>query len=87
MTLGDTPQAQVSWLLPTPRIPFKITTRLDTFSGGYGGKESAHNAGDPGSILRSGRSLGEGYGNSLQYLCLENPMDRGARWAIRAGHD
>ena len=25
-----------------------------------------------------GRSLGEGNGNSLQYSCLENPMDRGA---------
>ena len=22
--------------------------------------------------------LGEGYGNPLQYSCLENPMDRGA---------
>ena len=26
----------------------------------------------------SGRSPGEGYGNPLQYSCLENPMDRGA---------
>jgi len=25
-----------------------------------------------------GRSPGEGNGNSLQYYCLENPMDRGA---------
>ena len=25
--------------------------------------------------------LGEGKGNSLQYSCLENPMDRGAWWA------
>ena len=24
---------------------------------------------------------GEGYGNPLQYSCLENPMDRGAWWA------
>ena len=28
-----------------------------------------------------GRSPGEGDGNSLQYSCLENPMDRGAWWA------
>ena len=42
------------------------------------GKESAGNAGDPGSILRSGRSPGEGNGYPLQYSCLENPMDRGA---------
>ena len=33
---------------------------------------------DPGSILGSGRSPGEGNGNPLQYSCLENPMDRGA---------
>ena len=25
--------------------------------------------------------LGGGYGNPLQYSCLENPMDRGAWWA------
>ena len=30
----------------------------------------------------SGRSPGEGHGNPLQYSCLENPMDRGAWWAI-----
>ena len=37
--------------------------------------------------------LGKGNGNPLQDSCLENPMDRGARWAIqsmgseRVGHD
>ena len=31
------------------------------------GKESAYNAGDPGSIPGSGRSAGEGNGNPLQY--------------------
>ena len=31
-----------------------------------------------GSIPGSGRSLGEGHDNSLQYSCLENHMDRGA---------
>ena len=58
------------------------------------GKESACNAGDPGSIPRSGRSPGEGNGNPLQYSCLENPMDRGAWEAeaiahgvARVGHD
>ena len=35
-----------------------------------------------GSIPRSGRSPGEGNGNPLQYSRLENPMDRGAWWAI-----
>ena len=43
-------------------------------------KESAlqSNAGDPGSIPRSGRSPGEENGNPLQYSCLENSMDRRA---------
>ena len=44
-------------------------------------KASACNAGDPGSIPGLGRSPGEGNGNSLQYSCLGNPMDRGAWWA------
>ena len=29
-----------------------------------------------------GKSPEGGHGNSLQYSCLENPMDRGAWWAI-----
>ena len=41
-------------------------------------KESACSAGDPGSIPGLGRSPGEGNGNTLQYPCLENLMDRGA---------
>ena len=36
------------------------------------GKESTCNAGDLGSIPRSGRSLGEGKGYPLQYSGLEN---------------
>ena len=48
------------------------------FPGGSDGKESAHNAGDLGSIPGSGKSPGEGNGNPLQYYCQENPMDRGA---------
>ena len=46
------------------------------------------NAGDPrdlGLIPGSGRSLGGGHGNPLQYSCLENPVDRGASWAIVHG--
>ena len=41
-------------------------------------KEPACIAGDPGLIPGLGRSPGEGNGNTLQYSCLENPMDRGA---------
>ena len=40
-------------------------------------KESAFNAGYPGSVPGLQRSPGEGNGNPLQYSCLENSMDRG----------
>ena len=39
------------------------------------------NAGDVDLIPGLGRYLGVGNGNLLQYSCLGNPMDRGARWA------
>ena len=54
---------------------------------------SAGDARDMGLIPGSGRSLGEGDGNSLQYSHLENPMDRGtwqtidSLWGHRVGHD
>ena len=48
-------------------------------------KESACNAGDTGLSFGSGRAFGEGNGNPLQYSCLENFMDRGARQAIVLG--
>ena len=41
-------------------------------------KNPPANAGDMGLIPGSGRSPGEGNGNSVQYSCLENPMGRGA---------
>jgi len=55
--------------------------KLNISFGGSACKESAYNAGDPSSIPGSGRSPGEGNGNSLQYSFLENPMDRGAWWS------
>ena len=36
---------------------------------------------DTSSIPRLGRSPGGGHENPPQYSCLENPMDRGSRWA------
>ena len=45
------------------------------------GKESAKTIGDACLILGLGRSPGGGQGKSLQYSCLEDPMDRGAWWA------
>ena len=55
------------------------------FPGSLDGKASAYNVGDLGSIPGSGRSPGEGNGNSLQYSCLENPVDQGAWWAAVHG--
>ena len=51
-------------------------------------KNPAANGGDTrdmGSVPGSGRSLGGGHGNPLQYFFLENPMDRGAWWATVHG--
>ena len=60
--------------------------------GGPEGKESACNAGGPGSIPGLGRTPREGNGNQysfffcpLQYSCLENSMDRGTWWAALQG--
>ena len=66
------------------------------YNGGSAVKNPAANArnveGAVGLIPRSGRSPGVGNGFSLQYLCLENPMDKGAWWAtvhgvVRVGHN
>ena len=56
-----------------------------SFPGGSDGKESACNAGDLGSIPRSGRSPREGNSYPLQYSCLENPTDRRTWWATVHG--
>ena len=47
------------------------------FPGGSDGKESVCNAGDLGSVPGLGRSPGVGNGKTLQYSCLENPMNKG----------
>ena len=62
-----------------------VSIFLKGFPGGSDRKESACNEGDPGLIPGSGRSPGEGNGNSLQYSCLTNSMDRGAWWATVHG--
>ena len=48
-------------------------------------QEITCNTGDPGSIPGLGRSPGVRNGNSLQYSCLGNPMDRGASGATIHG--
>ena len=55
-------------------------------------KNPLANAGDIGSIPGSGRSLGEGNSNPLQYSCLGNLEGKGALWvpvhgAARVRHD
>ena len=55
------------------------------FPAGSDAKESACNAGDLCSVPVSGRCPGGGHDNPLQYSYLENPMDRGVRWATVHG--
>ena len=58
------------------------------FPGGAAVKNLPANAGDirdTGLTTGSGRFPGGGYGNPLQYSCLENPMDRGAWCATARG--
>ena len=56
------------------------------FPVGSDSKESACNAGDPGSISQGqGRSPGKGNGNPLQHSCLENSTYRGVWWAVADG--
>ena len=63
------------------RDPFLMRDIALGFPGGASVKNRPANVGDlreVGSIRGLGRSPGGGYGNPPQYLCLENPMDRGA---------
>ena len=57
----------------------------DLAAGGASGKEptcqNRLDIRDSSLIPGSGRSPGGGHSNPLQYLCLENSMDRGARQA------
>ena len=57
------------------------------FPGDSDGKEFTCNAGDLDLIPGLDRSPGGGHGNSFQYSCLGNPMDRGS-WqsTVHGGH-
>ena len=66
-------------LRPFPVLASLFPSVLNQLQPGLpSGKESARNAGETGSIPESGRSPRGGNGNSHQYSCLGNPMDRGA---------
>ena len=70
------------------KIFFTTSNTYLGFPGGSVVKNLPASAGDirdTGSIPRLGRSPGGGHGNPLQYSCLENPMDRGAWWAMVHG--
>ena len=63
---------------------FTLPLPLLGFPDGLVVKNLPANAGDieeVGFIPGLGRSPGEGYGNSVQYSYLENPMDRAA-WRV-----
>ena len=78
--------ANREWLPSSFDAPFHEATLTKIIAMGFPGgsdcKESACNAGDPGSIPGLGRSPREGNGYPLHYSCLGNPMDRGA-WQVQ----
>ena len=57
------------WVLWRLGLPWWLRSKESTCN--------AEDAGDTGSILKSGRSPGGGNGNPLQYSCLKNLIDRG----------
>ena len=73
---------EVAQSCPTLGNPWTVALG---FPSGSVVKNPPANTGDAGSIPGSGISPGEGNGDPLQYSCLENPMDRGAWWAIVHG--
>ena len=63
---------------------FRADMTASGFPGGSSGKEPTYQCKrhkDVGLVPGWGRSPGGGHGNSLQYSCLENPMDRRNWWA------
>ena len=79
---------QVRVISDNNQVPLLLEKKLPQnlgFPGGSDGKESACNAGDPGSIPGSERSPEEGNDYPLQYSCLENSVDRRAWWATVHG--
>ena len=67
----------------------KLGNNIMEFPGSSASKESAYNAGDPGSIPGSGRSAGEGIGYPLQYswasLVAQMVKNLPAMWEIWVG--
>ena len=57
---------------PPPQLFSTSLHKYPGFAGGSESKQSACNAGEPGSISGLGRSPGEGNGHPPHYSCLEN---------------
>ena len=66
---------------PMPVFLPENPTHTWAFPEGLAVKNLLASTGDRSSIPRSRRSPGERNGNTLQYPCLGNPMDRAAGWA------
>ena len=70
-------QCRIPWFdSSTRKIPWRMDSLLPpVFLGFPGGSDDEFtcNVGDLGLIPGLGRSPGEGYGNPLQYSCLEDP--------------
>ena len=85
--LGFLMQCEGGWVVPE-RLLIYLSLQRTGFPCGSAGKEFAYHEGDLGSILRLGRSPGEGKGYPLQYSCLENSMDCIAQGgSLKVRHD
>ena len=78
-------QSLFQWVGSSHQVADLQGLHITCFPGGSDSKSLACSAGDLGSIPGSGRSAGEGDGDTIQYACLENSMDRGAWWATVHG--
>ena len=74
----------LEWEVSVPPFPpqwqWNFYNNWGDFSGGSDSKEATCIAGNMSLIPGLGRFPGEGNGNPLQDSCLENALDRGARW-------
>ena len=80
---------EVKWILARESLTFTAETHFITtsswgFPGGSVVKNWPANAGESGVLIPGlGRSPGGENGNTLQYSCLENSMERGA-WLLQS---
>ena len=80
----EVPQKSSLWVIIVTELMY---IHPEGFPGGIIGKNLSASAGDirdAGSIPGLGRSPGGGHGYHSS-VCLENPKDRGARWATVHG--